>query len=366
LIVSASVFPTIAAPLPLHDSPDLAAFLPRVRPAVPATLRARLHRGTAMLCAAVMLSACVTTQAGRIGADDGTDSCRPQLVALDSTGNFFAEDILKGAAVGALGGAAVGALATGNWRGALVGAAIGATVGAAAGYWSALQQQSRDQAGLFTQVKGDLANENAQLDRTQLAFDRLSDCRVRQARQIQADFRAGRVGKPAAESQLALVRSRMERDIQLARTINGQVGGRSEQFAVAADNLSPGAKDAIARSKFQARPVQLTQNTALRASPTANAPELGNASARQTVTVKNTRDGFALVETSSGQQGYVPVAAVGGARAAIVAPTVPRGGNAQEAEVRTLAASNAAKRDNFEASIAVAESARATGFELAS
>jgi hypothetical protein len=174
------------------------------------------------------------------------------------------------------------------------------------------------------------------------------------------------MSRAQAVALMALVRSRMERDLELARTINGQVGGRSEQFAVAADNLSPGAKDAIARSKFQARPVQLTQNTALRASPTANAPELGNASARQTVTVKNTRDGFALVETSSGQQGYVPVAAVGGARAAIVAPTVPRGGNAQEAEVRTLAASNAAKRDNFEASIAVAESARATGFELAS
>jgi outer membrane lipoprotein SlyB len=333
-----------------------------------------LYRGTAMLCAAVVLSACVTTQAGRIGADDGTDSCRPQLVALDSTGNFFAEDILKGAAVGAgagaLGGAAVGGLASGNWRGALIGAAVGAAagaaVGAAAGYYNALQQQGRDQAGLFSQVKGDLRNENAQLDRTQIAFDRLRDCRAGQARQIQADLRSGRISRPQAENAMAQVRSRSQRDVQLARTINGQIGGRSEQFEVAADKLSPGAQGAIRSAKFQPRSSTLTTNTALRSSPTSNAPELTNVAARESVTVKNTRDGFALVETSSGQTGYVPVSAVSGLRSVPVQPAVARGGSADETEVRTLAASNAAKRDNFEASIAVAERASTSGFELAS
>ena len=213
------------------------------------SFRQKLYRGTAMLCAAIVLSACVSTQAGRIGADDGTDSCRPQLVALDSTGNFFAEDILKGAAVGAgagaLGGAAVGGLASGNWRGALIGAAVGAaagaTVGAAAGYYNALQQQGRDQADLFTQVKGDLRNENVQLDRTQLAFDRLRDCRANQARQIQADYRAGRLNRTQAANAMAQVRQRSQRDVQLARSINGQIGGRTGQLAVAAANTTPRA-----------------------------------------------------------------------------------------------------------------------------
>lgn len=339
-----------------------------------ASFRQKLYRGTAMLCAAVLFSACVSTQAGRIGVDDGTDSCRPQLVALDSTGNFFAEDILKGAAVGAgagaLGGAAVGGLASGDWRGALIGAAVGAAagaaVGAAAGYYNALQQQGRDQQGLFTQVKGDLRNENRQLDLTQTAFDRLRDCRANQARQIQADFRAGRLSRPQAENAMAQVRQRSQRDVQLARTINGQIGGRTEQFEVAADKLSPGAQGAIRNAKFQPRNSTLTTNTALRSSPTSNAPALSNAAARETITVKNTRDGFALVETSSGQTGYVPVSAVSGLRAVPVQPAVARGGSADETEVRTLAASNAAKRDNFEASIAVAERASTSGFELSS
>lgn len=54
--------------------------------------RGRLQRGIAMITAAAMLTACVSTREGRIGADDGTDACRAQVVALDSTGNFFGED----------------------------------------------------------------------------------------------------------------------------------------------------------------------------------------------------------------------------------------------------------------------------------
>ncbi len=35
-----------------------------------------------------------SNQESRIGPDDGKDSCRQELVMLDSTGNFFGEDIL--------------------------------------------------------------------------------------------------------------------------------------------------------------------------------------------------------------------------------------------------------------------------------
>jgi hypothetical protein len=138
-----------------------------------------LTRATAFLTASVMLAGCVTTQAGRIGADDGRDVCRQYLVALDSTGDYYGEDILQGAAVGALGGALVGGLATGRWQGALIGAAVGGATGAAVGYYSALQRQARDQQAIFAQMSSDLSRENAQLDRTQVAFDQLTDCRLR-------------------------------------------------------------------------------------------------------------------------------------------------------------------------------------------
>src|SRR3954454_4546791 len=107
----------------------------------------RAHRLLAMATSASLLAGCVTTREGRIGSDDG-DACRAQLVALDSTGNFFAEDILRGAAIGAVGGAALGGLIGGNWRSALIGAAAGGATGAAGGYLAALQQRNADQAGL--------------------------------------------------------------------------------------------------------------------------------------------------------------------------------------------------------------------------
>ena len=106
----------------------------------------------------------LSTQESRIGPDDGTDPCRAQLVALDSTGNFFGADILKGAVIGAATGALIGQ----DWKGVLIGAAAGTAVGAAGGYWVALQQQSNDQGVLATQVRGDLTRENEQIGRTQL------------------------------------------------------------------------------------------------------------------------------------------------------------------------------------------------------
>lgn len=334
--------------------------------AAPTQARNSLFRGTAVLCAALMLAGCVTTQAGRIGPDDGTDSCRRQLVALDSTGNFFAEDIIKGAVVGALAGGLIGGLASGNWRGAAIGATTGAIAGAATGYWVAVQQQQRDQAGMFRQVKDDLGRENAQLDRTQVAFDNLTDCRFQQARQVRAEYQAGRITREQAQRQMNLIRTRYDRDVALARSINGQITGRQEQFAEAANNLSPGTRDAIQRSRPQPRRVTLATAAPLKVNPTAESGQIGQLSARQSVTVKTQRDGFALVQTADGQEGFVPISAIQGGARAIPAQTVATAGagGGEAGEVRTLAATNAAKRDNFSDSIAVAERAAATGFEL--
>ena len=72
-----------------------------------------------------------------------------------------------------------------------------------------------------------------------------------------------------------------------------------------------------------------------------------------------------LVQTASGQQGYVSATDLQGAggRRSI---SVPSSATAAEAsDVRTLAGSNAARRDDFAQSVAVTEKAQATGFELA-
>src|ERR1700761_2648531 len=83
-----------------------------------------LNRSVSTFAIAGLLCSCApgafTTQAQRIGPDDGTDACRPQLVALDSTGDFFGAAILQGTAIGAgtgaLAGGLIGGLAAGDWR----------------------------------------------------------------------------------------------------------------------------------------------------------------------------------------------------------------------------------------------------------
>ena len=335
-----------------------------IRPSLrPARLAMSLLVSTSLLagCAPGQFS----TQAGRIGPDDGTDACRPQLVALDSTGNYFTADILTGAALGALGGAAIGGLATGNWRGALIGAAAGGALGAAGGYWSAVQQQRRDQAGMYAQVQGDLTNENAQIDKTLLAFNQLQDCRYRQAQQVRADYAAGRIDRTVAQARMNGLRAQAMNDLAIARRINDQIQGRAQQFDVAAENLSPGAQAQIQARAPAARPATVRRQVAMKLNPETNGPQLGTLKAKDQVTVTGTEKGYAVVQTASGERGYVPLTELQGPGAAPPPPPPPvaAGGNSQE--VATLAGSNAARRDAFAQRVSVSESAAAKGFELA-
>jgi outer membrane lipoprotein SlyB len=70
----------------------------------------RLRRSVAVLTAASLLVAACTTREQRIGAYDGSDACYQRRVQLDSTGDYFAEDIIRGAVIGAAGGAILGGL----------------------------------------------------------------------------------------------------------------------------------------------------------------------------------------------------------------------------------------------------------------
>jgi outer membrane lipoprotein SlyB len=324
-------------------------------------------RATATLTAAVMLSACVSTQAGRIGVDDGRDACRAEVVALDSTGDFFGEDIIRGAAVGALGGALLGGLASGRWEGALVGAVAGGAAGAATGYWVALQRQAQDQQAVTAQIMNDLSRDNAQLDRTQVAFNQLMDCRFHSAQRVRVAVREGRISRPAGQAQMADIRARTERDIQLARTISGRIGTRGAEFDTAIDNVVPGGKESVQRavaSRSQSVRVTARQSVPVRLTPSRSSAQVAEISAREVVSARPVRDGFTLVETSSGVRGYAPTEAFQTTRGQAAAL-----GQAPEAaggDVRSLAATNLVRREGFNDSLGNVERlAQSGGFELA-
>ena len=318
------------------------------------------HRITAAFAATIILAGC-TTQVGRIGFDDGRDGCRVQLVQLDSTGNFFGEDIVRGAAIGAVSGALIGGLATGRWQGALIGAAVGGAGGAAVGYYGALQRQQRDQAGINAQIANDLQRENAELDRTQIAWDQLIDCRLRSAQQIRQAVRDGRLDRTVAISQLSDIRQRVTGDIALAQTINGRITTRGAEFDGAIDAVVPGGKGAV-RVAGSPQPIRVAPRRAVAVtfSPQQNSPQIAQIAARDVVAVRPGPPGFAQVETASGVRGYAPADAVQAPRGALAQPPA---GN----DVRSLAATNISRRDNFTASVGSAERlAQSGGFELTS
>jgi hypothetical protein len=334
----------------------------------------RFRRTIAVATSAALLAGCVTTRDSRIGAEDG-DVCRPQLVALDSTGDYFAEDIIRGAAIGAVGGAALGALVAaasggrgGNIAtGAAIGAVAGGAAGAASGYFAARQQQAADQAALNRSIAGDLAAENAQLDRTQIAFNQLMDCRFGTAQRIRADLRSGRITRPQAEAAMTDLRARTQRDIQVAQNINGRITQRGAEFDTAIENVAPGTKQrALAGASIGRRvPVQSRAAVPLKLRPDPAAPEVAQISPRERVTLQPASGGYALVETASGVRGYAPVGSFPEARNLGSRPALAAA-PANDGDVRSLAASNIARRDNFTESVANAERlAQGQGFELA-
>jgi hypothetical protein len=339
---------------------------PFAKPMVPAIALALLLNGCATPPGGTGVNS--FTQAGRVGPDDGSDSCHAQAVALDNTGNFFGQDILTGAAAGAVGGGLIGALSSGDWKGALIGAAAGGAVGAAGGYWAALQQQSQDAATLNATVTNNLTTENTQINDTQIAFNNDMDCRFQQAQSIRAQYAAGSITEAQATTQMTAVKTLAQRDLALAQTINGQIQSRGAQFDTAVTNLNngqaaPGATGAEAMNT----PASIREATPIYLRPDDSSPVVGQVTRHQAVTLNATSNGYALVQTDDGTQGFAPSSAIGepgSTRSLHVPESQPIATSGTP--VQQLDGSNAASRDAFAQSVSVSQSAVNSGFQLAS
>ena len=364
--------------------------------------------------AAILLNACAGNPPGgsdtaaaretreqRIGADDGRDVCRPQLVQFDSAGEFFAGPIIAGAALGAAAGAGTAAAfpRTGPIS-ALIGLAVGAGVGAAAGaaVGNYLEQRRReageDQAALDRLVAADLERENAGIDQAQRSFDALLDCRVRAAQQVREAARSGALPAPEAQARLAEIQERTRRDVELAKRVSTRIAERGNDLDTAIDALAPDVRPQVASANATVQAVVVPAVAAqpsvpVRVRPDPAAPAVAQVTPQQPVRVRPARTpGFAVVETESGQRlGYAPVEAFstrGAGRVAtpvrLAMPPSPfalpppdattanaagAGAAVPAGRVRSLAATNIARRDNFIESVRHAESLANLGFETA-
>ncbi len=185
-----------------------------------------------------LLSACVTTQAGRIGIDDGTDVCRANLVALDATGDYFAESMLTGMLTGAVTGALTGALVSKDAaKGAAIGALTGAAAGAAGGYIYSKMQQEKDKAVLYQSVMSDYDRELAKIDEADLAFKKLTDCRNQAMAQVVADYNAKRISREEATVRWRTLVDRKAKDIEIADAMGKHMSEHLSQFDDASQKI---------------------------------------------------------------------------------------------------------------------------------
>lgn len=206
-----------------------------------------------------------------------------------------------------------------------------------------------------------LAQENAELDALQIAFDALLYCRWIEARTIRAELAANRVARPAAEARMAALRARLQRDLNRAQAVLDSLERRAAARDAALEAVAPGSRAAAqaARQGGPTRRVVAAATVPLRLRPEAGAPEIGRVAAGQAVSVRAAQSGFALVEGQGGVRGYAPSGAFQVAERAAATAAGPGGA------VRLLAATNLAKRDNFAESLGLAREAAVSGFEIA-
>lgn len=310
-------------------------------------MSARRVRAGVCLALFLLLPSCAAMDPRNIGYLDDTDPCRNQRAMLAETDDYFAQSIAAGAAIGALGGAAIAVLSGRRDAGTIIGSAVlGGVVGGATGYWLQARKQAQNDQALYASVLKDLHTENAQIDRTQLAFDQLVQCRRQEADRIRADFAAKRIDEATARTRLASLRQRYDQDVERARRISQNVNGRSANFQFANEQVNP-------------QPYLATRDAALRSQASATAPEIGRITAGTIYSAARTDDNWSRVVLPNGSAGFVETSALttppppGAPDRPATTQTVANAGGDRQEIARTTS-TNLAKRDRLAESVQVA------------
>jgi hypothetical protein len=198
-----------------------------------------------LVAASVPLGGCATS-GYQIAADD---PCSAQRAELKGVEDSYVQGAVAGALGGALGGALLGGLIGGNTKGALIGAGAGALAGGLGGYYFAKQNATSDRSTLVSSVYGDVATENAKLDRVTGAFRQVRECRLRNADEVKRAFATREIERPAAQAKLAKIRQLYSEDITVAEALGGKMNERGQEFQFASDELLK--QDPVAQQQVQ-------------------------------------------------------------------------------------------------------------------
>lgn len=197
------------------------------------------------------------------------DVCVAERQQLKSFQDYFFQSMVQGAAIGAVGGAMAGLLLGGDAKGALIGAGTGAIIGGVGGYYSAKAKATSNPVQLTQSVYTDVNNENTQIDSLTASFQRLSECRLRSAQAVKADYAAGKINQADAQAKLNQIKSWYLEDISFAESLGAKMNERGAEYDNASGELmkvDPTAQQTLAQRQAAA------QATVPQAPPPPNQP----------------------------------------------------------------------------------------------
>jgi len=208
----------------------------------------RRNNNHLMIIGVCLLSGC---SALSVNDDNKNDICYTSRSELRQSEHYYSKSIVEGAVVGGLLGAGAGALGAfiggGNVStAALIGGGVGVVAGGVGGYYLAKQKDIADEQTLVASVKNDILVENGEIDRTAVAFARLRDCRFSNAERTKSDYKAGRLPRDKAISQLNELKLQFDQDIQMAQELGLKMSSRMTEFQDANNKILN--NDPIARS----------------------------------------------------------------------------------------------------------------------
>ena len=259
-----------------------------------------------------LLTACVAPGGGGVAGADPTDACGPQVVVFVSAGDLFGEP------------------------------------------------PRRATPATAEVLAAELTRENAALERLQIAFDALMYCRWTEVRVIRADAAAGQFPTAELPRRIAAAEGRLRQDLTRARQTRDRVAARSARIEQALEHVSPGTRAAVAAQRAAGAGLPRALASApivLRLRPDATAASVGSLAAGAEVTLRPAPGAFVLAE-GAGLRGYALSSAftIMPPRQAAATPQNP---------LRSLAATNIARREAFLQSLDLASQGGATRFEPA-
>jgi hypothetical protein len=255
-----------------------------------------------------LLAACAAPL-GHVPAGDPQDSCGPQVVVFVAAGDLFAEP------------------------------------------------PRRTRPPTPEELEAELARENAALERLQIAFDALLYCRWTEVRLLRADAASGRFPQAELPQRLSAADGRLRQDLRRAGQARDQMQARNARIEAAVEAAAPGTRAALAGQRSAGLPRAVASAPILlRVRPDATAAGVGRLPAGTEVSLRPAAGGFVLAE-GAGQRGYAPGSAF------TLLPPAPVS-NPQD-RLRSLAATNLARREGFVESLSLANRSGLQRFEPA-